>query len=212
MATLLVFAKAPVPGRVKTRLCPPLTAEGAALLHARLVRQTLSTACAAGGAAVELHCSPSTGDAFFADCAREFGVELRVQSDGDIGARMAHALRGASRAQPLLLIGSDCPARSADELRDALRKLENGTDAVLGPVEDGGYALIGLTRFDARLFEGIAWSTEQVAAQTLARFADLDYRWATLPTLWDVDRPADLARLRASYPELLDDIAFDAAV
>lgn len=210
MARVIVFAKAPTSGRVKTRLCPPLTAEAAALLHARLVRHTLAVACAAG-IAVELHGAPSTDDAFFAACAREFGIELRAQRDGDIGARMAHALRDASRGAPLLLIGSDCPARSADDLRAALHALEAGEDAVLGPVEDGGYALIGLSRFDARLFEGIAWSTDQVTTQTLARFAERNFRWTTLPTRWDVDRPADLARLRTSYPDLLADLAFDAA-
>ena len=212
MARILVFAKAPVAGQVKTRLCPPLTAQQAALLHTRLVRHALAAACATGGTAVEQHCSPSADDVFFTDCAREFGVALRTQGHGDIGDRMAHALREASRECPLLLIGSDCPARGADDLRDALHALATGMDAVLGPVEDGGYSLIGLTRFDARLFEDIAWSTGQVTAQTQARFAHLDFRCMTLPTLWDVNRPADLARLRTSYPELLAGIAFDALI
>lgn len=206
MARIIVFAKAPRPGGVKTRLCPPLSPESAALLHARMVRHTLATACAAAPGRVELHCSPMTDDPFFIECAHAHGIGLRAQAGGDIGRRMAHAMRDASRMQPLLLIGTDCPARSADELRIALRALHEGDDAVLGPVDDGGYSLIGLARFEPAIFEGIEWSTARVGMQTRARFAQLGLRWRTLPPSWDVDLPADLQRLRGAHPDLLDGI------
>lgn len=206
MARIIVFAKAPRPGEVKTRLCPPLHPEGAALLHARMVRHTLATACAAAPGRVELHCSPAIDDPFFFECACAHGIELRTQAEGDIGSRMAHAMRDASPTQPLLLIGTDCPARSTEELRIALQMLDSDIDAILGPVEDGGYALIGLARFEPALFEGIDWSTGRVCEQTRARFAHLGLRWQALPSSWDVDLPADLLRLRASHPGLLDGI------
>ena len=210
MARVLVFAKAPLAGRVKTRLCPALDGEAAALLHRRMVLHTLNAACAAAPGRVELHCSPSTDHPFFADCAARHEVALARQIDGDIGARMANALRNASRENPLLLIGTDCPGRTTNDLLAAIRALESGHDAVLGPVEDGGYSLIGLARFEPALFAGIAWSTDRVMTQTGARMTDLGFRWLNLPTLWDVDRPADLPRLRALFPALLDGIAIHA--
>ena len=175
-----------------------------------MVLHTLNAACAAAPGRVELHCSPSTDHPFFADCAARHEVALARQIDGDIGARMANALRNASRENPLLLIGTDCPGRTTNDLLAAIRALEAGCDAVLGPVEDGGYSLFGLARFEPALFAGIAWSTDRVMTQTGARMTDLGFRWMKLPTLWDVDRPADLPRLRALFPALLDGIAFHA--
>ena len=98
----------------------------------------------------------------------------------------------------VLLIGSDCPALTARHLRQAERALRDGNDAVLAPSEDGGYALIGLTRCDARLFAGIAWSGASVMEDTRARLTELGWRWRELDTLWDVDRPEDYARLMDS--------------
>lgn len=207
-----MFAKAPLAGRVKTRLSPALDSDGAALLHRRMVLHTLNAACATLPGRVELHCSPSPDHPFFVDCAARHDVTLTRQIDGDIGARMAHAMREASRENPLLLIGTDCPERTADDLLAAIDALETGCDAVFGPVEDGGYSLIGLARFEPALFAGIAWSTDRVMTQTGARMADHGFRWTSLPTLWDVDRPADLPRLRALLPALLEGIAIHACV
>jgi len=212
VARILVFAKAPIAGRVKTRLFPVLDCAQAALLHRRMVLHTLVAACAAAPGKVELHCSPSAGHPFFNDCLAHHDMTLETQCAGDIGERMAHGLRAASRADPLLLIGTDCPARSCDDLRTAIEALEAGWDAVLGPVEDGGYSLIGLARFDPRLFADIAWSTDQVMAQTLARMKQHGFRCSTLPPLWDIDRPSDLPRLQSMYPALLEDIASHACV
>jgi glycosyltransferase A (GT-A) superfamily protein (DUF2064 family) len=97
-----------------------------------------------------------------------------------------------------LLLGSDCPALSARHLRQADRALREGTDAVFVPCEDGGYALIGLQRPEARLFDGIAWGGGNVMADTRNRLTGLGWRWRELETLWDVDRPEDYRRLLAS--------------
>ena len=194
---LIVFARAPEPGRVKTRLAPLLGAEGAARLHARMVVKTLRTALSAGVGTVELHGAPRIGDAFFRALRRRFGVALRSQGRGDVGERMRHAFERALRRHPyVVLIGSDCPALRPADLRAALRALRAGADAVLSPAEDGGYPLIGLRRVSRRLFDGVAWGSDRVLAQTRWRLARLGWRWKELRTLWDVDRPDDVRRLR----------------
>jgi len=191
-ARLLVFAKAPVPGEVKTRLIPALGAQGAAALQARLTRRAVETALAANVAPVELWCSPDDRHPFF----HELPVARRVQRGTDLGERMADALCTAlAQSRFAILIGTDCPTLTDDYLRDAAECLALGEDAVLGPAEDGGYVLIGLRRCEARLFEGIAWGTAEVLAATRARLAECGFHWHELPTLWDVDRVDDLARL-----------------
>ena len=194
---MIVFAKAPVQGMVKTRLAPLLGAAGAARLHAELVERAVATAAAAGEAAVELHAAPHARSRFFQGLARRHGVRLRAQTKGGLGERMrdalARALRGADAA---VLIGADCPALRPADLRRALRLLQSGTDAVFAPTEDGGYALIGLRRVSARLFSGIKWGSATVMAETRKRLRSLGWRWRELRTVWDVDRPEDVLRLR----------------
>jgi glycosyltransferase A (GT-A) superfamily protein (DUF2064 family) len=104
------------------------------------------------------------------------------------------------------LVGSDCPVLTAEYLRDAAAALAGGNDAVFGPAEDGGYLLIGLARKpSAQLFEGIAWGTATVMQETRKRLARFDWRWHELTTLWDVDRPEDLLRLRELRGESIPD-------
>jgi hypothetical protein len=196
---VIIFARAPLPGTVKTRLIPLLGAEGAAKLHARLVRQTLETARAASFRQIELHGAPDIDDPFFRSCAGHSSVALAAQADGDLGARMLAAFASALATHPrVLLLGSDCPALTASHLKQAERALREGADAVFVPCEDGGYALIGLTRVDATLFDGIAWGGDGVMTETRARLTALGWRWQELEMLWDVDRPEDYARLVAS--------------
>jgi rSAM/selenodomain-associated transferase 1 len=196
---LIVFARAPEPGRVKTRLVPLLGEKGAARLHAQLVDRTLRTAQAAGFGLVDLYCAPRMNEAFFMRQQKRFGVRLRSQGAGDLGDRMYRAFERALRRHPyVVLIGSDCPALRPADLRAAARVLRDGADAVLAPAEDGGYPLIGLRRVSRRLFDGIAWGGPQVLAQTRGRLKALRWRWRELRTLWDVDRPEDVLRLRRS--------------
>jgi uncharacterized protein len=195
---LLVFARAPAAGRVKTRLAPLLGEKGAAQLHARLVEKTLKTAAAAGFASVDLYCSPGINDGFFGKMQKRYGVRLRSQGRGSLGDRMYRALR---RHPGAVLIGSDCPALRPADLRAAARALRSGADAVLSPAEDGGYALIGVCgrrRVSRRLFDGVAWGSSEVLQQTRARLQRLGWQWKELRTVWDVDRPEDVARLRKS--------------
>jgi len=194
----MIFAKAPTPGRVKTRLIPALGESGAAQLQRQLIERTLRVAVAAGLGTPELWCAPDPDDSFFAVCAKRYGISLRPQGEGDLGMRMARALESALAAgSPGLLIGCDCPALTPAYLREAAAALAGGNDAVLGPAEDGGYVLIGLARSQpAQLFQDIAWGSASVMQETRTRLARGNWRWRELPLLWDVDRPEDLRRLR----------------
>ena len=120
------------------------------------------------------------------------GVELSGQGEGDLGARLARAARRTIEAgERALLIGTDCLELGPERLRAAAAALQTYS-AVIYPTADGGYALLGLGRFDPSLFDGIAWSTPSVAAATLARLEALAWTIHVGETLRDVDEPADL--------------------
>lgn len=192
-----VLAKAPIPGLAKTRLAPALGARGAARLQRELTRRALQTAQHADLGPVTLWCAPDARHRFFRALQRTAGVRCLVQPSGDLGERMHTAFRLHCVHGPLLLIGTDCPVLQPDQLRQAARALIDGADAVLQPAEDGGYVLVGLRQPQPALFHGMSWSTDQVMAQTRARARTARLRMVELDTLWDVDRPEDLARWRA---------------
>lgn len=198
-AAIAVLAKAPIPGFAKTRLIPAIGAHAAAVLQERLTERAVATACAAGVGPVTLWCSPTIDQASFQDLARRFPILLRQQPDGDLGGRMLGAI--AAQNGPTLVIGTDCPALTVEDLRAAAAALENA-DVVLIPAEDGGYVLIGTRAVHPDLFSGLAWGTPQVLGQTRARIAALSLKCVELPTLWDVDTDADFARLETLFPEM----------
>ena len=196
-AQVAVFAKAPVPGEVKTRLVALLGARESAELHAALVRHALATARNSGVGPVSLWCMPDTGHPFFAACAAEFGVSLHEQRGGHLGERMARAFDRLLAAGPALLVGSDCPSLRAEDLRAAAGSLATH-DAVIQPAEDGGYVLVGLARPVAGLFERIRWGESSVMRDTRVRLREAAATWREMPVRWDVDRPEDYRRLLAS--------------
>lgn len=196
---VLVFARAPEPGTVKTRLIPLLGAQRAAALQRVLIERALRTALESHIGEVELWCAPSAQHPLFAQYRRRFGIAATTQCEGDLGARMLQATVAALGSAPrTIIIGADCPALTAAGLQRAAQALFQDHEAVLIPAEDGGYVLIGLNRCDARLFEGIAWGGGSVMAQTRERLKILGWRWLELAPSWDVDRPADFERLAAS--------------
>jgi rSAM/selenodomain-associated transferase 1 len=195
-ALVQVFARAPQPGTVKTRLLPVIGIDAATELHWRLVKHALGTAAIARIGPAELWTTAPIDSPFMQVCARLLGVPLHLQVEGDLGQRMSVALTdGLCRASRVLLIGSDIPAMTHEDLREADEALKAGADVVLGPVEDGGYWLIGLVRPAPELFDGIAWSTDLVMQQTRERMQAMRCRWHELAPRWDVDRPEDLTRM-----------------
>ena len=193
---IAVLARAPIAGEAKTRLIPLLGKLGAASLHAALLQRALRSAVAARIGEVTLWCTPDTSHPFFVRCRAELGIGLAAQPSGDLGERMRAAF--AARRGRLLLIGSDCPMLTPDLLRLCAAELRRGLDAVFLPAEDGGYGLIGLQRPVAAIFEGIPWSTDRVMQETRARLGACALTWSEPATVWDIDRPEDVARLLAS--------------
>ncbi len=195
---VLVFAKAPEPGQVKTRIAAQIGEGPAAVLAARLALRAIETACAAAIGPVELWCAPDVTHPFFDVCRRRHEVALREQIGLNIGARMAHALRAALEGHPAaILVGTDVPSMMSEDLRQAANALAAGDDAVFGPAEDGGYWLVGLRRVADEVFDGMPWSTDAVLSMTRERCAALGWRTSEVATRWDVDRPEDLVRVRA---------------
>ena len=192
---LIVFAKAPVPGYAKTRLAHVLGAEAAARLASRMLAETLANAIEAGIGPVELCCAPHDTHPEFGCAAIEYGVNLTLQGDGDLGTRMHRALtRSLNVHRRVLLIGTDAPGLRAVRLRDAAAAL-HAQAAVFVPTADGGYVLVGLSQPMPALFEEIAWSTNQVMAQTRERLRKLGMVATELPMLHDVDEPEDLVHV-----------------
>jgi rSAM/selenodomain-associated transferase 1 len=194
-----ILAKAPIPGTAKTRLISSIGAHAAAVLQERLTERTIATALAAAVGPVTLWCSPDPSHPSFRDLVVRHAVTLKRQPAGDLGARMLAAMAAGGR--PTLVIGSDCPAFTSENLRAAANALHDA-DVVLIPAEDGGYVLIGARVAHPQLFAGIAWGTPSVLAETRVRIAALGLTCSELPTLWDVDTEADLARFERLFPEL----------
>ena len=192
---IVIFAKAPLPGEVKTRLIPALGETGAARLAGEMLRATIAEAMAAGVGTPELCATPHPDDPQW----RPFlpGAEIRMtdQGNGDLGERLARAAeRVISAGEAILLIGADCPALDRHKLRSAAAALA-ACDVIIHPALDGGYALLGLSRFDASVFEGIRWSGPTVAADTIRRIGALGWPLSIGETLRDIDVPTDLDAL-----------------
>jgi rSAM/selenodomain-associated transferase 1 len=194
-ARILIFAKAPEPGQVKTRLIPVLGARGAADLQARLLRDTMARLAATRLASIELWCAPDCLREPFPELADRYRLGIHGQRGTELGERMLHAATDAlRRGDKVVLVGTDCPSLDGAYLEQALMALE-GHDAVLGPAEDGGYGLLGLKRAAETLFRDMPWGSDRVAELTRNRMEGLAWQWAELPLLWDLDRPEDLERL-----------------
>jgi uncharacterized protein len=198
-ATLVVLAKAPIPGFAKTRLIPRLGADGAAELHAILLERTLRTALASGFGSLALWGTPGESSPFFAGLSAAAAFDRRDQPAGDLGARMLAAVEAYLGAGPVMLVGTDCPELAPGHLERARAALDGGADAVLLPAEDGGYAALGLARVDPSLFEGVRWGSPEVMAATRERIRRLGWTAHELsPCVRDVDVPADVEWLLES--------------
>lgn len=197
---MAIMAKESTPGLCKTRLTPPLTpAEAAAINTAFLQDISANIARAARQAPIQGYAAywPPGSEAFF-EATLAPGFRLYHPPEAGIGRALALTARALLDAghRSMCLVNSDSPNLPTAILIEAVQALHaDGDRVVLGPSDDGGYYLLGLTRFHARLFEDVDWSTERVLEQTLARAADIGLDVVTLPVWYDVDDAAMLARL-----------------
>lgn len=194
MTRIIIFAKAPLAGFAKTRLIPALGKEGAAQLALQMLHHAMAGAVDAAIGPVELCVTPEITALAWLGVEVMQGVEVSAQGGGDLGARLARAARRAlEQGGTVLLIGTDCVEMSAPLLREAAAALKR-KDAVIYPAADGGYALLGLARFDPSLFEDVAWSTDSVASKTIGRIGQLGWTLEVGKLLHDIDKPDDLGR------------------
>jgi rSAM/selenodomain-associated transferase 1 len=199
LPALLLFARTPVHGRVKTRLVPPLTQEGALLLYRAFLEDAARAYLAPGAWSAVLAADP---DADHPDFVRLFAPPWRrqAQASGDLGERLAAAFEGefSAGAPAAVAVGSDHPALARRRLEEVFGSLNHGGDAALVPAEDGGYCAIGLSARAplAEIFREIPWSTASTLAVTRERMIGVGLEVSMLEAAYDVDRPEDLGRLR----------------
>ena len=185
-ALLILFAKAPRAGHVKTRLCPPLTGIEASDLHSALVRD----------AAGMLDTMRQSADLQLStDIATDAWSDLlfarSIQTTGDLGSRLLHALQQGLAAgyRQVLILGSDAPNLPAAYLHDLLR---SEADVALGPTRDGGFYAIACRKVSHEMFKSVRWSTEYTLADTLTAASSCQLECETGPSWYDVDIPEDL--------------------
>jgi len=187
---ICVFAKPPVPGKVKTRLIPKLGATGAAALASSMLRAVWQTVTSCSGVRPVL-AAAEPGD---------FGIDLTgrdvwLQGDGDLGMRIERILqRGLQGAAAAVAIGADTPYLNCTQIQAAMEALEDH-DAVIGPCEDGGFYLLALRRCPSGLLQDLPWSSRDTAQVTRHRLEENGFSIATIETLFDVDTLEDLARI-----------------
>lgn len=198
---LLIFAKVPRPGAVKTRLTPVLTPSEAARLYTAFLRDTLRQSQRLSGVAVRLYLAPPLPDQEIAGVPTE--VSLHEQKGDGLGNRMKRAFREAFQDgyERALVMGSDHPTLPLSFLRQADRALRVPQSICVGPTEDGGFYLLGMSAFYPQLFDDMTYSHSRVFSDTLARAEQTEARLTVLPQWYDVDRPADLDRMMSDLEE-----------
>ncbi len=199
---LLVVAKRPAAGQTKTRLCPPFTGEAAAALYACFLRDTLDIMRQVPDVTCGIVYLPEDAAGYFQALAPD--MTLTPQHGAGLGERLDHLLTHAleNGAQQVVVMDSDSPTLPAEYLVQAFAALDGPSEVVLGPCEDGGYYLIGLKRPQPRLLCDVEMSTPNVVHDTLVLAEQLGLKVTLLPTWYDVDTVAELARLRAEVAAL----------
>jgi hypothetical protein len=190
---LIIFAKAPIPGEVKTRLCPPLDWEEAASLHGSLVMDAIERTKSLKGITLYVAGAPDLDHPFFKVMEGRYGARLLLQRGPDLGARMKQAMQEAftQGAGNVLLTGTDLPTLPRTHLVEALTLITHHA-VVLGPTTDGGYYLVGLRKMIPEVFQGIAWSTASVCAETKKKVEAAGLSLGLLPECRDLDTLEDL--------------------
>jgi uncharacterized protein len=197
--TILIFLKAPVPGRAKTRLAAGVGDARAMEIYAKLVQRQL--AAIPDDWPVEVHFAPAQSEALMRRWVGErVNRAFYPQVDTGLGERLIHAGEGAFArgAEAAFFIGGDCPGLDRAMLQRATAALE-ADSAVLGPTVDGGYYLLGLSTFQSAVFQDIDWGTEHVADQTRGGLRAVVGAWQELPRLRDVDTVEDWTAVASSF-------------
>lgn len=199
-----MFARAPLPGRCKTRLAAAIGPEAAAQLYEALLRDTLANLSAVSEARRVLLAAQEHDGVAILERLAPPGWEVVPQATGELSERLIEAFASLGDGEaPMICVGSDAPFVSADALRVALA--DDGYDVVIGPSRDGGYWAIGMRRLVRELLADMPWSSNQVTRETLARCHRLGLTVRFLPESFDVDEEGDLGELRraiADRPEL----------
>lgn len=191
---VLIFARAPLLGRVKTRLQVDFSAAECLSIYHKLLRHALATATALAAADTELCCLPNPNHPDLRALGIEFRCALRRQQGADLGERMLHAATAALRRyKKVILTGCDCPQLKTADLAAAARYLDDH-DVVIGPASDGGYYLLALKTAPAPLFRGLTWGTDTVLRETRARIETMRLSRHELPQKDDLDHPEDYHR------------------
>ena len=195
---LAVFAKTPLPGRVKTRLAPALSPEEGAELYRCML---LDTVARVQTLAVDTVIFFDGEEGFFR--ALMPGARLIRQHGDGLGERLEHAFEALAALgfRSRVVIGTDAPDLPLGFIEEAIRLVEGGSDAVFGPAEDGGYYLVALSGASRSLFHDIPWSGPEVLAKSLSRAGEAGLTTALLPPWYDVDSFEDLLRPGLSDPE-----------
>lgn len=192
---LVVFVKAPVPGRVKTRLLDVFSTDQACALYRCLVQDTLAVARTVPGVRLVI---AYAADAMYPNLSwLEGGDAMMIQKGATLGERLAHAFAEAfaAGAARVAIIGSDAPELSADWITQAFEAL-GSHDVVVGPTTDGGYHLIAMTRPHPEVFVGMPWSTPRLLARTIVQVKASQLRLHQLEPIEDLDTPDDAQRYR----------------
>lgn len=189
--TVLCFCKYPDPGAVKVRLASNLGKELAANIYKILLEHIVQIICA-GERECVLYCYPDTRHAFFRYCNSKYPISLYKQEGSDLGIRMFNAIdTHLNDARHVVLVGSDCPELGSAYINKAFRLLGAGNDIVLGPANDGGYALIGANKINQSVFNDISWSTNKVLQQTQDKIKGLHWKSTCMPLVRDIDTFSD---------------------
>lgn len=199
-AAIIIMAKAPVVGQVKTRLTPHLSAEAAANCYRLLLVNALTAAYGAGLDEVILACSPDAFHPFFTESAHAYEVTLVPQGEGNLGERMERLFQIAlERHTEVVMIGGDCIDLTTDDLLNAYAALANGVPCVFYTASDGGYVLVGARERLPAIFASVSWSTDQVMSQTRAHLKASNTAWLELGERHDIDTHHDfLTRFKPS--------------
>ncbi len=194
-SVILLFAKAPVAGKVNTRLIADIGVQAATELQFDLIHHRLAMLSEANLCDVRLLCAPDQQEKTFLSCKKQYPITLHKQLGDDLGVRMFNGVFDALQKYTYcIVIGTDAPALDAQKIKQAIDVLHDGTEVVFVPAEDGGYVLVAMRQAYKCLFENISWGSAQVMQQSRDLLDKNNISFQELACCWDVDELEDYQR------------------